>query len=91
MAHIKGKRATQRVLHTRLRNEARQLIESNQFASSDLRVGHERLKACNKGLRVLSLELEAHLADGQVTEYYASLVEYEDNAAATLSLLSHYM
>lgn len=40
---------------------------------------------------MLSLELEADLTDGQVPEYYASLAEYEDNAAATLSLLSHYM
>ncbi|XP_037523578.1 uncharacterized protein LOC119400588 [Rhipicephalus sanguineus] len=91
MERIKSKRTTQRALHTRLQNEARQLIESSQFSSSDLRVVHHRLKVYNDGLWVLNLELEGYLTHDQVAEHYVSVAEYEDNAAATLSLLCHHM
>ncbi|KAH7963579.1 hypothetical protein HPB52_021655 [Rhipicephalus sanguineus] len=45
MDRIKGKRATQRALHTRLRNEASQLIQSSQFSALALRVLHDRQTA----------------------------------------------
>ncbi|KAH7986592.1 hypothetical protein HPB52_024853 [Rhipicephalus sanguineus] len=90
MECIKGKRTTQRALHTRLQNEARQLIEPSQF-SSDLCVVHDRLKVCNDGLRALNLELEGHLTDDQVAEDYVSVAEYGDSAAATLSFLRHHI
>ncbi|KAH7973227.1 hypothetical protein HPB52_023185 [Rhipicephalus sanguineus] len=51
----------------------------------------DRLKAFNDGLRALNVELEGHLTDGQVAEDHISAAEYEYNAAATLSLLCHYM
>ncbi|KAH7986540.1 hypothetical protein HPB52_024888 [Rhipicephalus sanguineus] len=90
MDRIKGKRSTQRALHTRLRNEASQLIQSSQFSAPALRVLHDRLKNCNDGLRVLNEQLEEHLTDEQAAEDYLSVSEYEDNAAATLSFfLSH--
>ncbi|XP_037521690.1 uncharacterized protein LOC119398945 [Rhipicephalus sanguineus] len=91
MDRIKGKRATQRALHTRLRNEASQLIQSSQFSAPALRVLHDRLKNCNDGLRVLNEQLEEHLTDEQAAEDYLSVSEYEDTAAATLSLLSYHI
>lgn len=54
---------------------------------------HDQLKTCNEGqgLRALNCELEAHLTDDRVAEDYASIAKNEDNAAATLTLLSHHM
>ncbi|KAH7939542.1 hypothetical protein HPB52_013660 [Rhipicephalus sanguineus] len=63
MERVKGKRTTQRALHTRLQNEARQLIESSQFSPSDLCVVHDMLKVYNDGLRALNFEIEGHLTD----------------------------
>ncbi|XP_049527620.1 uncharacterized protein LOC125947248 [Dermacentor silvarum] len=91
MERIKGKRATQRALHTRLRNEASQLMESSHFSAPALRVLHDRLKNCNDELRVLNEQLEGYLTDEQASEDYISVADNEDNTAATLSLLCHHI
>ncbi|KAH7975476.1 hypothetical protein HPB52_001886 [Rhipicephalus sanguineus] len=93
MDRIKGKRATQRAFHTRLRNDASQLIQSTQFSAPALRVLHDRLKNCNDGLqlRMLNEQLEEHFTDEQAAEDYLSVSEYEDNAAAMLSLLCYHI
>ncbi|KAM7284683.1 uncharacterized protein ISCGN_001777 [Ixodes scapularis] len=91
MERVKSKRTTQRALHTRLRTEARQLIDSNQLSLSALRVLHDRLKTCNDGLQKLNEQLEAFLTDEQTAEDFASVSEYEDNAAASLALLRHHI
>lgn len=59
MKCIKRKLTTRRALHTGLRNETWQLINSNQTSSSDLSVVHDRLKACSEGLHTLNFKLEA--------------------------------
>ncbi|KAG0414746.1 hypothetical protein HPB47_008075 [Ixodes persulcatus] len=91
MERVKSKRTTQRALHTRLRTEARQVIDSNQISLSALRVLHDRLKTCNDGLQKLNEQLEAFLTDEQAAEDFASVSEYEDNAAASLALLRHHI
>ncbi|KAM7298957.1 hypothetical protein ISCGN_019524 [Ixodes scapularis] len=91
MERVKSKRTTQRALHTRLRTEARQLIDSNQLSLSALRVLHDRLKTCNDGLQKLNEQLEAFLTDEQTAEDFALVSEYEDNAAASLALLRHHI
>ncbi|KAH7957706.1 hypothetical protein HPB52_021916 [Rhipicephalus sanguineus] len=49
----------------------------------------DRLKSCTDGQRTLSVELEGHVLDDQVAEDCVSVAEYEDNAAAALSLLCY--
>ncbi|XP_040063723.1 uncharacterized protein LOC120838050 [Ixodes scapularis] len=91
MERVKSKRTTQRALRTRLRTEARQVTDSNQLSLAALRVLSDRLKTCNDGLQKLNEQLEAFLTDEQAAEDFASVSEYEDNAAASLARLRHHM
>ncbi|XP_077534519.1 uncharacterized protein LOC144146439 [Haemaphysalis longicornis] len=91
MDRVKSKRASRRAMNTKIISEVDQLLQSQQFALSALRVVHGRLRASNSALSALNAELEAHLTDDQASEDYTSVMEYEDAANSALALLEHHM
>lgn len=78
-------------MNTQIINEVNQLLQTQMFHISLLRVIHGHLRASNSALSGLNAELKANVTDEQAADYHAPVVEYEDAANSTLASLQHYM
>ncbi|KAG0427071.1 hypothetical protein HPB47_025852, partial [Ixodes persulcatus] len=87
MERLKTKRTTRRAQNTRLINEASALLQNQDSTISQITTVAERLRANNDELRRLNEEFEGHIPDGSFETEFQAVVQYEDEATATISAL----
>ncbi|KAH7986166.1 hypothetical protein HPB52_025158 [Rhipicephalus sanguineus] len=89
MERAKNKRASRRAMNTKIINEVNQVLQSNQFELSGLRILHGCLRASNLELKALNNEVESLMTDDLAADDYEVVVQYDDAANSTLALLEH--
>ncbi|KAH7953902.1 hypothetical protein HPB49_014037 [Dermacentor silvarum] len=72
----------------RLVKEINDLIEANEFNLASLRTILQRLEKSTNELTKINGELHAEMSDDEVVADYDSVLEYEDQAAGALGLLT---
>ncbi|KAM7312688.1 uncharacterized protein ISCGN_009593 [Ixodes scapularis] len=87
MERLKTKRTTRRAQNTRLDNEASALLQNQDSTISQITTVAERLRPNNDELRRLNEEFEGHIPDGSFETEFQAVVQYEDEATATISAL----
>lgn len=91
MERAKSKRASRRSMNTRIINEVNQVLQSNEFELSGLRMLHGRLRASNVELKALNNEVETLITDDLAADDYEVVMQYDDAANSTLALLEHHI
>ncbi|KAG0431050.1 hypothetical protein HPB47_022146 [Ixodes persulcatus] len=81
------KRTTRRAQNTKLINEASALLQNQDSTISQIATVAERLRANNDEFRRLNEEFEGHIPDGSFETKFQAVVQYEDEATATISAL----
>ncbi|KAM7280957.1 uncharacterized protein ISCGN_005922 [Ixodes scapularis] len=87
MERLKIKRTTRRAQNTTFINEASALLQNQDSTISQITTVAERLRANNDELRRLNEAFEGHIPDGSFETEFQAVVQYEDEATATISAL----
>ncbi|KAH7985147.1 hypothetical protein HPB52_024292 [Rhipicephalus sanguineus] len=90
MERAKNKRASRRTMNTKIINDVNQVLQSNHFQLSGLRILHGRLGS-NLELKALNNEVESLMTDDQAAGDYEVIMQYDDAANSTLPLLEQHI
>ncbi|KAL3219236.1 hypothetical protein MRX96_030521 [Rhipicephalus microplus] len=90
MEREKNKRASWRLMNTRIIYNASQVLQSNQCELSGLRILHGHLRTSDVEVKALNSEVEALMTDDLVADDYEVVMQHDDTANSTLALLEHH-
>ncbi|XP_040066343.1 uncharacterized protein LOC120839989 [Ixodes scapularis] len=85
MERLKAKRGVKRSQNTKIIHEAIAGMETADLAS--LTAWLERLKANNRALQELNVEIEDHISEQDLVAEYTTVTEYDDEAIRMMALL----
>ncbi|KAM7304098.1 uncharacterized protein ISCGN_013998 [Ixodes scapularis] len=85
MERLKAKRGVKRSQNTKIIHEATAGMETADLAS--LTAWLERLKANNRALQELNVEIEDHISEQDLVAEYTTVTEYDDEAIRMMALL----